>query len=84
MLNNILSLIKPKLILTNSKYRTMLSGVSLPILYLDEIDISEVFYQEVHDRIMLRMNEQIDTDPFCIINTSGSTGDTQRCNFKSS
>lgn len=73
-LNNILSLIKPKLILTNSKYRTMLSGVSLPILYLDEIDISEVFYQEVHDRIMLRMNEQIDTDPFCIINTSGSTG----------
>lgn len=73
-LNNILSLIKPELILTNSEYRHMLAGVSLPILYLDEIDISEDFSLEVHKRIMLRIEEQIDTDPFCIINTSGSTG----------
>lgn len=73
-LKNILLRIQPALILTTTSYKKDLLDVNIPVVFLDELEIDEEFYVDKHKYIMGRMEEQIDVDPFCIINTSGSTG----------
>lgn len=74
-IKNILDLIKPKIIITNSELIENIKTIcpaDTVIMNLDEIR----FNHEVIDDnfIMARFPRLIDTDPYCIINTSGSTG----------
>ena len=73
-INNIISLIEPKLIITNSTYLKQIESLdlSLPILNIDTIDFENGLINEVV--LFKRLSKLIDTDPYCIINTSGSTG----------
>jgi len=73
-INNIISLIEPKLIITNSIYFMQVEslGLSIPILNIDTIDFQNGLIKE--EVILNRLTKLIDTDPYCIINTSGSTG----------
>lgn len=73
-INNIISLIEPKLIITNFAYLKQIEslGLSQPILNIDTI----IFENEIDNEedLVKRLSKLIDTDPYCIINTSGSTG----------
>lgn len=71
-INNIISLIEPQLVITNSTYVKQLesSGLSHQILNIDKIN----FGSTIDDKLIKRLDGLIDTDPYCIINTSGSTG----------
>ncbi len=73
-INNIVSLIEPKLIITNSIYLKQVEslGLSQPVLNLDTIDFERGLIED--DVLLNRLSKLIDTDPYCIINTSGSTG----------
>jgi amino acid adenylation domain-containing protein len=73
-INNIISLIEPKLIVTNSIYLKQIEslGFSLPILNIDTINFENELIKE--EFLLNRLSKLIDTDPYCIINTSGSTG----------
>ena len=73
-INNIVSLIEPKLIITNSIYLKHVEsfGLSQPILNIDSVDFENVLVED--DVLLNRISNLIDTDPYCIINTSGSTG----------
>lgn len=73
-INNIISLIEPQLIITNSAYIKNFENLELSqkILNIDRIN----FDSNIIDNVFLlnRLSTLIDTDPYCIINTSGSTG----------
>lgn len=73
-IKNIIDLIRPVLVITNSQYVDMLKTEleEEPVILLDDlcIDAKEDKEKFLEDR----MKTMIDTDPFCIINTSGSTG----------
>lgn len=73
-INNIVSLIEPKLIITNSIYLKQVEslGLSQPILNIDTVDFEKVLIE--NDVLLKRISKLIDVDPYCIINTSGSTG----------
>ncbi|CAK7063341.1 amino acid adenylation domain-containing protein [Tissierella sp.] len=73
-ISNILELIQPELIITNQKYIDRFDGIfaSDKILNIDSIDFKNQTYSQ--DRIDTIASKIIDTDPLCIINTSGSTG----------
>ena len=73
-INNIISLIEPKLIISNSMYFKQIEslGMTLPILNIDTIDFENGLIKE--EFLLNRLSKLIDTDPYCIINTSGSTG----------
>ena len=74
-IGNILKLMKPALIITNNQYKANLlkiDDIEIPILNLDDIDWEREINN--HQLIQTRLDNRIDTDPFCIINTSGSTG----------
>lgn len=73
-LKNIILQIEPVLIISQTKYKPQLDGVNVPVLYVDETEIGECWDEAKHTKIIKHLDEQIDTDPFCIINTSGSTG----------
>lgn len=76
-INNILMVMKPALIITNSEYVHVLeqSNVNnIAIINIDKCDYSTSISEEVCQKLYNRIDLQIDTDPFCIINTSGSTG----------
>lgn len=69
-IGNILDLIKPQAIITNSKYLKLVDQANkndINIINVDEIADYEEYKIDVIEDI-------IDTDPYCIINTSGSTG----------
>ena len=70
---NILDLIKPSAIITNSTYFDKLRAIvgNDLVLNIDE-QIEDVIFDE--NQINSRLKQVIDTDPLCIINTSGSTG----------
>lgn len=73
-ISNIIELIAPELIITNHQYMAKLEDVwpCEKIINIDLIDFNnETYSQDVLDHISGRI---IDTDPLCIINTSGSTG----------
>ena len=74
-LHNILALVKPSAIITNSKFKgTIEAAIGDGTIKL--IDLDESFEQELEDDAFFRshISDLIDTDPYCIINTSGSTG----------
>jgi amino acid adenylation domain-containing protein len=70
---NIINLIKPPVIITNSIYFNDLVDFSniCKIINIDEINFTE---KNETGFLLKRFNDVIDTDPYCIINTSGSTG----------
>ena len=72
-ISNILSLIQPKFIITNSIYLKNLGNLPNDII---KINIDEINFEKKIDTNILfqRLEHIIDTDPYCIINTSGSTG----------
>lgn len=68
-IGNILQLVKPEAIVTDSRYAEKFSSFNIPI-----IDINEVEENYDKDNLSERRKQIIDTDPLCLINTSGSTG----------
>lgn len=75
-LMNIFELVKPAAVITNKKYSKILEDLTIPLIYIDEIDWDAI---NINDEILFNRHSQlIDTDPFCLINTSGSTG-TPKC-----
>jgi amino acid adenylation domain-containing protein len=70
-IQNIIELIQPKIIITNSKYIKILNEINSNsiLINLDEINFNT---NNLVDNS--RLERIIDTDPYCIINTSGSTG----------
>jgi len=73
-LQNILAAIKPAMLLTNRKLAEKLGDLSIPILNIDAAELTDEWDDTLHSRLLDRLHVQIDTDPYCIINTSGSTG----------
>lgn len=70
-----LGVLKPGLLITNTQHMKLLGDLTklgVPVLNLDEIDWEQEPTQGA--LIEKRLSQRIDTDPFCIINTSGSTG----------
>lgn len=73
-IGNILSLIKPSLVLTDSSHydaAVEAAGEFMPIINIDQVASKPDCCEK---DMRARLNMQIDTDPVCIINTSGSTG----------
>lgn len=73
-IGNILAVMKPAMLVTNSEYIHLLQNCGEDLII---VDINECKCQEnVNGNLQIaeRLHMQIDTDPFCIINTSGSTG----------
>lgn len=73
-ISNILALIQPKAILTNTAFYDRIKDIaqnSVEIINVEEIYSDKVPSQEY---FMSNLSNLIDTDPYCIINTSGSTG----------
>lgn len=73
-LGNILALIHPAAVITNSKFKSIIEPIAAAnnaaVINVGEVT-SEVPSQEY---LLERISDLIDTDPYCIINTSGSTG----------
>ena len=69
---NILSVIKPAVIISDSKNYRLLPEHHYKVVLLDEIEWSTTFADQ--ESLGIIREKSIDTDPFCIINTSGSTG----------
>jgi amino acid adenylation domain-containing protein len=72
-IKNIISLIHPSLIITNTEYLKKLKNIDEHSTILNIDTFSGRAINE-KDLIMKRLERIIDTDPHCIINTSGSTG----------
>jgi amino acid adenylation domain-containing protein len=72
-INNILSLIQPRVIITNTSGMVQLvkANVTQHCINIDDILWDKTFDDNI---IYSRLSSLIDTDPYCIINTSGSTG----------
>lgn len=73
-IGNILSLIKPRAVITDNAHAGRISGILPSDIKL--INIDGLQYENIPDAsfFMKRLSTLIDTDPYCIINTSGSTG----------
>lgn len=72
-IKNILDLINPKIIITNSQYLKSIKNICIDdiVINIDEIN----FDLKIDEQLLFdRIEKNIDTDPLCIINTSGSTG----------
>lgn len=72
-LENIMNLIKPDLVITNSSLSLRIKEIdpALKQILIDECNLKETASTKL---IYSRLEKIIDTDPYCIINTSGSTG----------
>ena len=71
--SNILKRIDPKIIITKTPYVKEIRKISqnINIIILDDIDLNKkTDYSEIDEK----RKGIIDSDPYCIINTSGSTG----------
>ena len=70
---NILNLIQPRLIITNSVGLKDLANLpnNFQIINIDRINFDDKIDTAI---LQQRLDNIIDTDPYCIINTSGSTG----------
>ena len=74
-LEQILDVIAPSLVITDAQGLLVLSKIfnlKVPVLNVDEIHSNEL--DGVSNPGESRLASLIDTDPYCIINTSGSTG----------
>lgn len=74
-LNNIISLINPSAIISNSKYKGIIEPLLPNNVAIIDIDL-DISNQNIEDKdfFINHISDLIDTDPYCIINTSGSTG----------
>ncbi|MDR2036308.1 MAG: AMP-binding protein [Bacteroidales bacterium] len=72
-INNILELIQPAAIITNSFNIEKLRRINTNINIINIDDIDNDSYSK-NERLKIKRDSVIDTDPYCIINTSGSTG----------
>lgn len=71
-ISNILKLVEPLFIITDTKYKNMILQIFDPEKILD---INDLIVENAEHQILLEHLETvIDTDPLCLINTSGSTG----------
>ena len=73
-ISNILQKIQPEIIITNKSLSKKISSLNTGgaiIVHIEELEDSNTFSEEL---IFKRLENTIDTDPYCIINTSGSTG----------
>lgn len=73
-ISNILALIRPKAIITNTKYHAKIQAIvpeNITIINIDELTTNDVLSQNY---FLKNLSNIIDCDPYCIINTSGSTG----------
>lgn len=73
-LSNILSLVQPTAVITNTKFQSLIAAILPANVQL--INVEEMADTEIPeaDFFLSRNANLIDTDPYCIINTSGSTG----------
>ena len=74
-LEKLLNNVSPLLIFTNQALMSILTAVGIAesqIICLDEIDIASLDKDD--EALQARRKSTIDTDPLCLINTSGSTG----------
>jgi amino acid adenylation domain-containing protein len=74
-LQKLLQNVDPLLVITISKFKSVLTDVGVKaedILCLDQIDLNEI--SPNYSLLSERKYGQVDTDPLCLINTSGSTG----------
>ena len=71
---------EPAIILTNQKLKVTLSDIirnaksNTLLITIDELKVMPQIDSDKENLLYDRLNKQIDTDPCCIINTSGSTG----------
>ncbi len=74
-LAQILDVIRPALVITDNQGLQLLSQIpehAVPVVNLGEMSLGEIGQQGTPAET--RLSEVIDTDPYCVINTSGSTG----------
>lgn len=66
-----ISLIRPAAVITDQEHASLIEGLDVKVISIDRVDLSAPIDDDVLDGIRASV---IDTDPMCIINTSGSTG----------
>ncbi|MBO5407304.1 MAG: AMP-binding protein [Bacteroidales bacterium] len=75
-LGNIFALIKPIAVITNNRFLHIVEPIAstngTTVICIDEIAVDAATPSQ--DALLNRIDDLIDTDPYCIINTSGSTG----------
>jgi D-alanine--poly(phosphoribitol) ligase subunit 1 len=74
-LKGMLQNLNPPIIVTSSAYVATLKAVDIPedkLLLIEQAIVPEVAYD--NSLLLRRLESIIDTDPYCIIHTSGSTG----------
>jgi len=70
-IQNIIELIQPTIIITNSKYIKTLNEIGSNSIL---INLDKIIFDKADEVDSSCLEKIIDTDPYCIINTSGSTG----------
>lgn len=73
-LGNILSLVQPVAVVTNSRYKSIIEPIASNIEIIDIDEIANNAEAPTREFFLNWIDDLIDTDPYCIINTSGSTG----------
>lgn len=73
-IGNILSLIQPMAILTNTKLFAKIRDIAPETIQIINVDEVEAENAPSQVELLGKLSNIIDCDPYCIINTSGSTG----------
>jgi len=73
-IQNIIKLVAPVAIITDSQYAKGLDGLVSDGVKIILSDDNYTFEEGLETELINRLSTLIDTDPYCIINTSGSTG----------
>ena len=75
-LGNILALVKPAAVITNTRFQTSIAPIAEAnkSLVINVEAIADNLPIPTQNELLDRLGDIIDTDPYCIINTSGSTG----------
>lgn len=68
---NIISQIRPAYIITDKRRKLDIEALDVEVLYIEDLLAADSYDDSMTAR---RLDRLIDTDPLCIINTSGSTG----------
>ncbi len=74
-LKGMLQNLHPEVIITSAAHAAALRGLDIPeekLLLIEEAMTPEAFYDNA--ALRSRLDSVIDTDPYCVIHTSGSTG----------
>lgn len=74
-LQGMLQNLEPEVIITSAAHAAVLRGLQIPeekLLLIEEAMVGESFYDNA--ALLRRIEPVIDTDPYCVIHTSGSTG----------